>query len=80
MSGYTPLSMTATVTPAPSVTDHAGWTSSMSSTHVWLSLTASAGAAGAGGAATAGMAAAQGTIARAPADDRREHHPAPAPA
>ena len=44
-SGFTPLSMTATVTPSPEAFIHAAGTSSMLSTHCWLSLTWSAGAA-----------------------------------
>src|ERR1700678_706998 len=47
-SGLTPLSMTATVTLAPSVTDQADGTSSMLSTHCCWSLTESAGVAAAG--------------------------------
>ena len=43
-SGFTPLSITATVTPEPRVTDHAASTFSMPSTHCWLSLMPSAAA------------------------------------
>ena len=47
-SGFTPLSMTATVTLAPSVSCQADCTSSMLSTHACWSLTELAGAAAAG--------------------------------
>src|SRR4029077_18067666 len=56
--GFTPLSMTATVTPSPEAFIHAAGTSSMLSTHCWLSLIWSAGAADAAGAARNGSAAA----------------------
>src|SRR5215469_797877 len=46
--GFTPLSTTATVTPAPWLIPQAEGTSSMLSTHCWLLLTASDGAAEAG--------------------------------
>src|SRR4029453_16168754 len=55
--GFTPLSMTATVTPSPRVTDQASWALSMLSTHcslAWmLSADAAAAAAAGGGAAAA---------------------------
>src|ERR1700744_1358809 len=53
-SGYTPLSITATVTPLPSVTCHAGSTSVMLKTHCCESRTASAGALTAAAAGSAG--------------------------
>src|SRR5206468_4518977 len=55
--GFTPLSMTATVTPAPRVTDQAAGALSMFSTHCSLAWMLSAGAAAADGAGAAASAA-----------------------
>ena len=57
--GFTPLSMTATVTPAPRVTDQAASALSMLSTHCCLAWMLSAGAAAASRAGAAGSAASE---------------------
>src|ERR1700683_4849759 len=64
-SGFTPLSITATVTPAPSVSSQADSTFIMSRTHCWLSLMVSAEAAGGAATDTAPPRAAQHSTAAA---------------
>ena len=77
-SGFTPLSMTATVTLAPSLTDQADGTLSMLSTHCCWSLTESAGAAAAGSDVAAASSPASATPASARPAGRAQREGAPA--
>ena len=73
-SGFTPLSITATMTPAPWVSCQAAGTFIMSRTHCWLTRTLSADAAVAGSTASA---AAQPSAARIALPRRHQHPGAP---